>query len=638
MIGHGQRGFQILHVNLHHLAAGVGSLVGDGHSHFRAILTCLHKKAGNGKGLIGQAKAKGIQGLLLHIAVGAALHGIVREVRQFLGSAVEGNWQFARGRNLAKEHICHGLAAQCAGVPHIQNGGQPLFLPAKGQRTAGAQHQHHRLAGIQHSFQQGLLAAGQDQIPLVCGTIGVVGVAGLALKLGIQAQAENDYIRELCDVYGLSHTIRPGDEDLIGNILIQRAAFGIIDPYLVAYRFLNAFQHGDIPGGGPIVIAPKNLAAVRIGADNRNAGKLADIQRQNSGILQQYHGLLGSLYRQIMVLFGVIFGIGNLVVFAVIAEHAQAEPSGHQSLAGRGDLFLGHQPFFQRLQHMQIHIAAAHIAAIAQGQGRRFCHRLGHFMILVKILNGAAVRDHMALESPFFPEDFLQQRVAAAGRLPVHPVIGAHNALHIGFLDAGLKSGKIGLLQIFFAHNGVKLVAESLRAAVGGKMLGAGRRLQIPALSLEALNKGHAHTGGEIRVLAIGLMAPAPAGVTENIYVGGPEIQALINVPVTLCHISIVLGAALSGNHIAHLPQQLFIEGSSQSNGLREHGGSTRPGHPVEGLVPPVILGNPQTGDSGGTVRKLESPLFYGHFRHQLLGQFQSFGMGHLFCHRLSLP
>ena len=67
-----------------------------------------------------------------------------------------------------------------------------------------------------------------------------------------------------------------------------------------------------------------------------------------------------------------------------------------------------------------------------------------------------------------------------------------------------------------------------------GKVLGAGGGFQIFAVALEAPDIGLAQLGGEVGVLAVGLMASAPAGVPEDVDIGGPEGQSLIDIPVAL--------------------------------------------------------------------------------------------------------
>ena len=85
-------------------------------------------------------------------------------------------------------------------------------------------------------------------------------------------------------------------------------------------------------------------------------------------------------------------------------------------------------------------------------------------------------------------------------------------------------------------------MAQLLRPAVYCKMLGTGSRLQIFSISLDSFNKGNPQPGGQIRILAVGFMASPPSGIPENVYIGRPKGQPLIDVPVILRRIGIVLG------------------------------------------------------------------------------------------------
>ncbi len=90
----------------------------------------------------------------------------------------------------------------------------------------------------------------------------------------------------------------------------------------------------------------------------------------------------------------------------------------------------------------------------------------------------------MALEAPPAPEDIRQEGFAAAAGLAIGAVVGSHDRLHAGVHDAGLKGGEIGFLQVLGRYFGVEAVAEVLRAAVNGEVLGAGGGLHHIACPL----------------------------------------------------------------------------------------------------------------------------------------------------------
>ena len=421
------------------------------------------------------------------------------------------------------------------------------------------------------------------------------------------------------------------------GILIQRAAFGEVDPHFISNSILNAVQHSDIPGSSAVIVAPQHHTAVGIGSDHGQGGQLFGIQRQDAVVLQQHHGLVCSLDSYLMMLRGVIFGIGNLIVFAIVIEHTQTEPGCHDALAGTGDSLFRDLALFQRFQHVEEHVAAVQVTAVVQGQCGGLGDGFGDFMEHMEVHDSAAVGNHMALKSPLVPQGFLEHGGAAAGRLAVNAVIGAHNALYIALFDTSFKSRAIGFCQIFFAHHGVELMTDVFRTAVGYKMLGTGSTFQVFSVTLNSADKSYTQTGRQAGVLTISFVTAAPAGITENIHVGGPERQAFVDIPVAFLRIGVVLGAAFRGNHVADFMEQLLVERSCQCDGLRKHGSNACAGHTVKGLVPPVVLRNIQPGNCGSPIAELKSPLFNGHFPHQFFSPFHGLFVGHLLTH-IRLP
>ena len=59
---------------------------------------------------------------------------------------------------------------------------------------------------------------------------------------------------------------------------------------------------------------------------------------------------------------------------------------------------------------------------------------------------------------------------------------------------------------------------------MNGEVLASGDGAEVvEVISLDSGDEGHAEPGGEERVLAVGLLAAAPAGIAEDVDVGGPE-------------------------------------------------------------------------------------------------------------------
>ena len=176
----------------------------------------------------------------------------------------------------------------------------------------------------------------------------------------------------------------------------------------------------------------------------------------------------------------------------------------------------------------------------------------------------------------------------------------------------------------------IRLVPGGLRAGMHGEMLGAGSGLEIFALALQALYKGYAQPPREIRVLAIGLLAAAPARVAKNVDIGRPERQPLIDVAVAKVRLRIELGARFRGDGFRHLAVEILIKNRGQANGLREHRGRARAGHAVQRLVPPVIGRHAQPLNGGRVVFQLRELFLQSHLIHKRLGQRACFRSLHL--------
>ena len=200
----------------------------------------------------------------------------------------------------------------------------------------------------------------------------------------------------------------------------------------------------------------------------------------------------------------------------------------------------------------------------------------------------------MALEPPLLPEDLLQQLGASVAGFAVDRVVGAHDGLHVRFLYRRFKSRKVGILHIPAGNIHIEAVPQGLGSGMDREMLGAGGGFQVLPIPLQAPDVGFAQNRRQVGVFAVGFVAPAPAGVAENIDVGAPKGQTVVDVPVSPGGQGIVLGPSLGGCHIPQTADEVLVKSGSHGNGLGEAGGRTAPGNAVEGFVPPVVFGNTQ--------------------------------------------
>ena len=235
----------------------------------------------------------------------------------------------------------------------------------------------------------------------------------------------------------------------------------------------------------------------------------------------------------------------------------------------------------------------------------------------MEIADRPAVGHEVALEAPFPAQDLLQGMAAAAG-LAVGAVVGAHHGLHPR-VHQRVEGGQVGLGHVLPAGHGVEVVAQRLRAGVHREVLGAGGGLHRFALALQALHIARAQPAGQQRVLAIGLVAPAPAGVAEDVHVRGPEGQALVDVPVAVLRRGVVLRAALGGGDVAQPLHQRRVKAGGDADGLGKGRGRAGAGHAVQRFVPPVVGRNAQPVDGRRVIAQLAGGLLHGHAGHQRL-------------------
>ena len=304
--------------------------------------------------------------------------------------------------------------------------------------------------------------------------------------------------------------------------------------------------------------------------------------------------------------------IGKGIVFAALfAQHAQQEPGRKQPHGGARDLLFGDHAQLQGAQDMLIGAAAIEVAAQFQRQLNGLRRRGGHTMVFVEVPDRPAVGNEVPLKAPF-PAKLSHKIGARTAGLPVESVVGAHDGLH-ALVHQGAECWEIGFLQILLRYAGIEPVSKGLGTAVGRKVLGAGGNLQSLALALQPADEGAPQPRGERRVLPVGLLAAAPARIAEDVHIGRPQGQAMIDVSVPLSGEGVVFSPCLVGDHGSDLLHELFVEHGGEADGLGEAGSGAAPGQAVQPLVPPVVGGNPQPLDGGRVKAKLSGLFLHGH-------------------------
>ena len=270
--------------------------------------------------------------------------------------------------------------------------------------------------------------------------------------------------------------------------------------------------------------------------------------------------------------------VGGLVEVGVLKEsqlELHLQDTTHRLVdIGLGELALQHQ-LLHELRPMAgvVVTAALHIQASRQTAADALLFGFGDLVEGHETVDTAPVGAGDAPQS----EALLQHLLEVVGTLPHHlavdAVVAGHDVVGTAPRNTRLKDGEVAGLHLAAAHTGGGAVQASLGDAVDAVVLGLGDD-GVGAGDVSLLlprDDGHRHLGGQVGVLAEGLLGPSPAGIAGYIQIGGQDLL--------MSH-----GAGLGGDAVTHLSHQLGIKGLGQGQGHGEDG-STVPGDAVEGLT-----------------------------------------------------
>ncbi len=214
---------------------------------------------------------------------------------------------------------------------------------------------------------------------------------------------------------------------------------------------------------------------------------------------------------------------------------ASAVTGREQASQGTIDIIFANQSSRQCLL-----VAVAQSRRIAEGiavaliVGTRFHRRRDRrgavrriFMAIGDILDGIAVGNNVALKAPGSAQMIFQQQIVGAGWLAIDAVIRAHDRSGLRFDDRRPEGRQIGIFQVMGRYEYVGDVAGRFRPRVNGKVLRSRNDVrQVGVVALHARDEGNTHPGCQVRIFAVGFLAPAPSRVAEDVDVGRPGIEA----------------------------------------------------------------------------------------------------------------
>ena len=181
---------------------------------------------------------------------------------------------------------------------------------------------------------------------------------------------------------------------------------------------------------------------------------------------------------------------------------------------------------------------------------------------LPEVADGSAVADHQSLEAPLIAQYLLQQTIGAAAGVAVETLIGTHHLLDAPLLHQRLEGWQIGFpkvagRKVFDVHR----VAQLLRAAVYGKVLGTSQELVVPTPSpLKAADYAESHLTVHEGIFAVAFLATSPAGVAKDVDGGRPERQTAVLTDFTLLPGNGVLGTGLVADGSEDTLNEVVVE------------------------------------------------------------------------------
>ncbi len=356
-----------------------------------------------------------------------------------------------------------------------------------------------------------------------------------------------------------------------------------------------------------VVVPEQDPLRVAERADDRDLRRLAR-ERQQAVVLQQHHRLAREAQRE-----RAVRGAVQLRVRRRRCRHAtrgieepQLEARAQHAREGGVHLRLREQALLHRIRVLlelrrtlptEVDRAVA-VRARVDGQGRGLGRRLRIVVPGLDVAHGVAVAGDEALEAPLPPQRLAEQELAGAAGNAVHGVVDAHHRAHLADDDRLAEGRQVGVLDVVRGGRRVEAVAQRLGTAVDRVVLGGGGRVQVLAVArLQPADEGDTELAGEERILAVGLLAAAPARIAEDVDVRREEGQAQEQ-PTALAglHGLVVLDPRLAADRLGHLVDGGRVEGRAQADRLRKDRRDPVVRDPVQRLRPQVVLGDARRG------------------------------------------
>src|SRR5215813_8275045 len=152
-------------------------------------------------------------------------------------------------------------------------------------------------------------------------------------------------------------------------------------------------------------------------------------------------------------------------------EHAEAEARFEQTLNGKIDFAVGKQAIRSGKGHSAKLRTATQVRSGFYGEGSGLFEGENVTVGLMEVADGPAIGDDITFEAPLFAK-CVEEKVIGTRGLTEHGVIGAHDGVGLALHNRSAKRWRVGVGEIVRRDGHVEAMAQNLRTAMDGVVLG----------------------------------------------------------------------------------------------------------------------------------------------------------------------
>ena len=210
------------------------------------------------------------------------------------------------------------------------------------------------------------------------------------------------------------------------------------------------------------------------------------------------------------------------------------------------------------------------------------------------------------------PQLLLQERGDVVGAA-VDQVVGGHDPGHRAGPYRVAEGPQVVLVQDARADRGGGGVAVGLVVVREPVLEHGGGAPVAGVVAAQSPGVGDGDGGGQRGVLGVPLLTAAPQRVAQQIHRRRPDVE-----PDAV--VLGALGAHLVADGLADPADQVVVPGGTEADGLREDGGGSHPGDPVQGFLSGTERADAQPLHRGGELVEHRDPLVEREPSEQIVG------------------